>query len=120
SSCASPEGARLDGAVVLLSGWLVLLALAGCGARRDPPRLVVLYVACTVDKDFLSPYAPGVGFTPELEAFAREGLVFRRHVTECGQSGVDFATIFSGTQAYRHGVYSHPAIVAEGNTLIAE
>jgi len=102
-----------------------LLALTACGAepgakRPDGPRLVILYVACTVNKAFLSPYEARVRFTPEFQRFAAGARVLRRHVTECGQSGVDFATIFTGTQADKHGTYDHPSILAEHAVLCAE
>ena len=102
------------------------LVLAACGgepgakSRPPAPRLVILYVACTVNKAYLSPYEPRARFTPELERFAAGARVFRRHVTECGQSGVDFATIFTGTQADRHGTYDHPSILPEHVVLGAE
>lgn len=104
---------------------LALLALlAACGAPAAPPppapRLVVLYVNCTLNKSFLAPYEPAVRYTPNLAAFAAEGVVFERHVTECGQSGIDFATLFTGKQADGHGIYDHPNVLAERNELIAE
>jgi arylsulfatase A-like enzyme len=104
---------------------LLLLALAGCGGehgerKRSAPRLVILYVACTVNKDYLAPYEASVRYTPELGRFAAGARVFRRHATECGQSGVDFATIFTGTQADGHGTYDHPSILPEEIVLGAE
>jgi len=103
-----------------------LLALAACGGEPGEqehsvaPRLVILYVACTVNKAYLSPYEARVRFTPGFERFAAGARVFRRHVTECGQSGVDFATIFTGTQADKHGTYDHPSILPEHVVLGAE
>lgn len=85
-----------------------------------PPRLVVLYATCTLAKGFLGPYEPSVAWTPRLDAFARQGLVFRRHQTEAGLSGVAFASIFSGTQATRHGVISQPMPLADDALLITE
>ncbi len=99
-----------------------MLSLSGCAFRdeRTPPRLVILYVACTVNQAHLAPYSPDVRYTPNLAAFAAESRLFLRHVTECGQSGVDFATIFTGTPAYVHGIYDHPAVLDDRNVLIAE
>lgn len=87
-----------------------LAVLAACGGRSeaDGPRLVVLYAPCSVSRAFLQPYDAGVPYTPNLAAFAAESCVFRRHNAEAGQSGTDFAALFTGTQAYRHGVYCHP------------
>ncbi len=98
-------------------------ALQSCeGGKREPsgPRLVILYAPCTVNRGYLEPYEPSVSFTPELAAFARESVVFRRHNTESGQSGCDFAALFTGTQAYEHGVYHHPSILREDLQLVAE
>ena len=44
------------------------------------------YVACTVNRAFLAPHDGSVRNAPKLAAFGHEGLVFERHVTECGQS----------------------------------
>lgn len=102
---------------------LVLLALAaslgvscGGGAR---PRLVLLYAACTVNRDCVAPYGD-VSYTPALDAFAQESVVFERHMSESGQSGISFASIFTGSQADRHGVYDHPNQLADSLYTITE
>jgi arylsulfatase A-like enzyme len=116
--------------VVRLPRWLVLATLlgalagtGGCRAGEDTtrePRLVVLYATCTLSRHYLGPYNPEVPFTPALDAFAKEGTVFSRHMTESGQSGVAFASLLSGTQADRHGVYRHPSWLGDESFLIAE
>lgn len=100
---------------------VLALALASCQAPRAPaPRLILLYAPCTVNKHYLSPYAPEVAFTPRLGRFAREAVVFRRHRTEAGQSGTAFASIFTGTQADRHGVFRHPTRLGDEVETIGE
>jgi arylsulfatase A-like enzyme len=102
---------------------VTLTALAGCGPREDratSPRLVLLYAPCSLSRHYLEPYNPAVRYTPALSAFAREATVFLRHQTEAGQSGPAFASIFSGTQADRHGVYRHPSWLSDEAYLIAE
>ena len=81
---------------------------------------MVLYSTCTLTKEYLSPYHPEVEFTPNLQAFADEGLVFERHNTEAGQSGVAFASIYTGVQADRHGVYHHPRHLPDSLYLATE
>lgn len=106
--------------VILLAAFL---GAVGCRAERGEPgepRLVVLYATCTLSRHYLGPYNPDVPFTPALDAFAEEGTVFSRHMTESGQSGVAFASLFSGTQADRHGVYRHPSWLGDESLLIAE
>ncbi len=90
-------------------GALLALSLAACGDSAPPrPRLVVLYAPCSVNRDFLSPYGPARDLTPALERFARASAVFQRHLTESGQSGISYASLFTGSQADVHGVYRHP------------
>ncbi len=103
---------------------LVSAATSSCGrsAARPQPRLVVLYATCTLNKAYLGPYDRGeqVDYTPNLDAFAEEAVVFQRHQSESGQSGISFASIFSGTQADRHGVYDHPNPLSDELYLVTE
>jgi hypothetical protein len=94
----------------------------GCGSESHvaPPRLVVLYAPCALRAPSLGPYDPAVPFTPNLSAFARASVVFRRHTTEVEESGPSYAAILSGTQAYRHGIYRHPTMLADDLHLVAE
>jgi len=107
---------------------LCLLALSlqfGCRKRQpdavpEQPRLVMLNVFCTLGKDFLGPYDASVEYTPNLKRFAEQGVVFERHVTEAGQSGVSFASILSGEHAMRHLVYSHPTRLTDAVETLPE
>jgi arylsulfatase A-like enzyme len=103
--------------LLFATAWL----LGGCApARDDGPRLVVLYATCTLNKDFLSPYNAAVTYTPNLARFAEEGVVLERHQTEAGQSGPAFASIFTGVQADRHGIYNHPTWLVDDVVTIGE
>ena len=101
---------------------LLVLLLLGCGACSEPvqPRLVVLYGICSLNKDFLSCYDANVPFTPNLGAFAQDAVVFERHVTESGQSGISFASLFSGIHAYSHGAYRHPVKIGDHLYTVTE
>ena len=66
---------------------------AGGGCSTDEPtipqpRLVVLYATCTLNKDFIQPYDENVPYTPALRKFSEDSIVFRRHTTEAGVSGI--------------------------------
>ncbi len=124
SRFSTGRGRALFAALLVLS-----VAVAGAwGCRgteplvRQPPqpRLVLLYATCTLSSSFLSPYNPGVGYTPRLEWLAGDGQVFTRHRTEAGMSGVSFASILSGGQAPHHGVFSHPKELFDSVELISE
>jgi arylsulfatase A-like enzyme len=68
-----------------------LIAPAACtrwGSDEAAPRLVILYATCTVNCQYLSPYNPGVAYTPHLDAFQEHATVFAKHQTEAGASGV--------------------------------
>ena len=107
---------------IALATAVAAALLMSSGCRRDPvrPRLVLLYAPCTVNRDVLSAYAAGVRYTPNLAAFARESVVFQRHQTETDQSGPAYASLFAGAQADRHGIYRHPARLADELYLVAE
>src|SRR5262245_53030446 len=95
--------------------------LASCGPRASPPpRLVVLYATCTLNRDAIAPYGKDVTYTPKLAAFGRESVVFARHQSETDQSGPAYASIFSGAQVDRHGVFTHPARLPDELYLAAE
>jgi arylsulfatase A-like enzyme len=98
--------------VTAVAGLLVVVAAAFLlyfqSSNHKQPRLVLLIATCTVNKDYLSPYNANVSTTPFWEHFAREALVFENHYSETVQSGVANASIFSGNQATRHGVFTHP------------
>ena len=100
-----------------------LASLPACGSAEAPPpgpRLVLLSATCTLNKDYLSPYNDRVEFTPALAELASQSVVFARHQTEAGQSGIAYASIFSGTQADHHGAYRHPVTLSDRLYLIAE
>jgi arylsulfatase A-like enzyme len=103
----------------VLFSWLAS-SLAACGAAAAPPRLVVLLAPCTLRRDVLAPYDERVGYTPNIAALGRDSVTFARHESECGQSGTDFATLFTGVQADVHGVYYHPRKLPEELELVGE
>lgn len=85
-----------------------------------PPRLVLLYATCTVNKNYLSPYNLNVNYTPAFSRFANLGTVFTKHSTEAGQSGISYASIYTGSQADSHGVYFHPNHLKDDCYLLPE
>ena len=110
--------ALLLGVVTLGLGFCL-----GCGkgaGTGDEPRLVLLYMNCTLNRSYLQPYDAEVTFTPNIARFASEGVVFENHHSETGVSGPCFASTISGTQAQKHKVYYHPRRLPEELPLLAE
>jgi arylsulfatase A-like enzyme len=107
---------------LVVSIFVGLVGLVGLACRAPPPRprLVLLYATCTLNRNLIAPYGPRVPYTPNLAAFARESVVFLRHHTETDQSGPAYASLFSGSQADRHGVFRHPARLPDHLHLAAE
>jgi arylsulfatase A-like enzyme len=111
--------------VALLTS-LALNALVASGLSGEEiqgsksPRLVILYATCSLGRSFLEPYDSTVSYTPNLQTLASRGTVFERHQTESGQSGISYASIFTGLQAADHGVYSHPSELVPEVRTIAE
>ena len=108
--------------IPLLTGLGILCSActpAPQNAGAPAPRLVLLYATCTLNKDYLQPYNE-TRLTPNLAAFAEESAVFTNHQTESGLSGPAFASIFSGTQADRHGLFWHPRRLPDDLFLISE
>lgn len=103
---------------------LVLPMACSHKATKEPtdksPRLVLLYAGCTVNRQYLSPYNERVHYTPNLESFRQHAMTFAKHQTEAGVSGIAFASMFSGTQAMQHGVYSHPTTLPDSSRLLTE
>ncbi len=108
----------------LLAALAIAAAFSPVGCSEapvlQPPRLVLVFAPCTVARGFLSPYAPDVDFTPNLERLRRGGVVFRRHMSEAGQSGTAYASILAGAQAFVHGVFAHPTRLADSLELLPE
>lgn len=118
----------MKGAIALALALALAFAAGGCqaeGERREvgappQPQLVLLYATCTLNKRYLSPYDPSIPFTPSLQRFAEDSVVFQAHRTEAGMSGVAFASIFSGNQAPGHGIFTHPTRLDDSVYLITE
>jgi arylsulfatase A-like enzyme len=111
----------LSALVCLFAGAFVYLASIPDPILRNPaPRLVFLIATCTLNRNYLSPYNGSVRYTPNFEAFARQSIVFARHETEVGFSGPAYASLFSGSFVYHHGVYFHPAKLRNSSYLISE
>ncbi len=102
------------------------MVLSSCGpapqapSPAPPPRLVLLYATCSLNKNYLEPYNPQVTFTPSIAEFADRGIVFLNHRSQVGISGPSYATLFTGSYMSHHGIYSHPKILSDRVYTIAE
>jgi hypothetical protein len=57
---------------------------------------IFLFVVDSLRPDYLAPYNPLIGFTPAIDAFARESVVFTRAFTRYGATAMAVPSIWSG------------------------
>jgi arylsulfatase A-like enzyme len=124
TSCCCFSCIRAGNRVSVLA-FIVFMAVSSFALGGDTgvpslPRLVLVYATCSVNENYLAPYNSRVAYTPHLREFAEHARVFARHQTEAEISGIAFASLWTGTQAMRHGIYSHPEWLDDSNYLMAE
>ena len=68
----------------------------GPSPQVDKP-LVFLFIVDSLRPDYLGSYNPAVRFTPQLDAFAAESVVFRNAFTRFGGTGLSVPAIWAGS-----------------------
>src|SRR5262245_17996968 len=86
-------------AALLLSLFFLPAACGRGPGGSAKPRLVVLYAPCSLRCGSLEPYDSSIPFTPSLVAFAKDSVVYEKHDTEKPESGIAYASLFTGSQA---------------------
>ncbi len=93
---------------------VTLADLAGPPAAVRPH--VFVFVVDSLRRDYLSPYNPAVTFTPAIDAFAHDSLVFRNAFTQYGATGLSVPSFWvGGPILHKQYVSSFPRM----NTLAA-
>jgi hypothetical protein len=69
--------------------------------------LIFVFVVDSLRPDYLGSYNPAVRFTPRLDAFAAESVVFRNAFTRFGGTGLSLPAIWAGS-ALVHKQYVQP------------
>ena len=69
-------------------------ALSGAPATDRPD--VYVFIVDSLRRDYLSPYNPAVTFTPAIDAFANDSLVFARAFTQYGATRLSVPSIWVG------------------------
>ena len=68
--------------------------ISDSGEPRKPH--IFLFVVDSLRRDYLSPYNPAVRFTPAIEEFAKDSVVFKRAFTRYGGTGLSVPAIWTG------------------------
>jgi arylsulfatase len=114
-------GARQAGAALcLLAG--VNVTSEALELRAPGPRLNVLLITIdTLRADHLGAYGYARPTSPNIDRLAREGVLFRRAVSQWPKTSPSFASLMSGTYGHTHGLIrttaqrmpDHPLMLAE-------
>jgi arylsulfatase len=95
---------------------LVLLA-SGCGERG--PRLLLLVSADTLRADQLGAYGSERGLTPELDALARESVLFRAVWAPASHTLPSIAALLTGRYPEELGIWSNESVLPGGADTLA-
>ena len=89
----------------LLVGVLVTAALGGCG-RGQGPNLVIISMD-TTRADYLGAYGRAEARTPNIDALAEEGFVFRSHLTPVPITLPSHTSLMTGRYPPTHTVHDN-------------
>ncbi|MHC4912460.1 MAG: sulfatase-like hydrolase/transferase [Planctomycetota bacterium] len=111
----------------ILLGLLLLAVFAAVWFFRSPifspkkPRRVILISIDTCRADYLSCYGFGRKTTPNIDAIAEEGILFKNAIAPIPLTLPAHCSMLTGTYPLYHGVHDNLGnILAEFNTTIAE
>jgi arylsulfatase A-like enzyme len=113
----------------LLGGLLLALGIAALfrygedlrpSWTRSRPSHIVLVTFDTLRPDLTGPYNPDIDFTPNLEAFAAEGVVYRRAYTTVPITLPSHASLLSGRAAAELAVMLNGDVVGDDVETLPE
>jgi len=88
--------------------------VSNLGAREGPRPNIFVFVIDALRKDYLSPYNSRVDFTPNIQRFAEESVVFQDPMTLYGGSALAEPAIWTGVrEIHKH----YPEPLARMNAL---
>lgn len=102
--------------------WLLAATLlaAGCGSEDSRPD-IILVTFDTTRADRLGCYGYRVADTPNIDAFARQAVLFENAVTAVPVTSPAHASMMTGLSPLRHGVRNNGSFVLrEQHTTLAE
>jgi arylsulfatase A-like enzyme len=81
-----------------------LLPLVACGPTSDPVRRIVIVTFDTTRADRLGCYGYEDAATPNIDAFAADGVLFEQAVSAIPTTLPSHSTMFTGLYPFDHGV----------------
>ena len=86
--------------------FLLPVLVAGCQPTEQRPNLLVISID-TLRADRLGFMGHGPAATPHMDALAREGFVFRRHLTPVPLTLPSHTSLLTGLSPASHGVHDN-------------
>lgn len=87
--------------------------------KPDPPQHLVLIVVDTLRGDYLG-YSGGPANTPNIDAFAKSGVVFLNARSTAPSTGPSHSSLFTGLFPISHGVMNNAQLLDAEFVTIAE
>jgi arylsulfatase A-like enzyme len=93
-----------------------------CGNHRyrGPARHVILISLDTTRRDHLGCYEDPWIRTPNLDALARESILFSDHITPVTTTLAAHVSLFTGKYPHNHGIPRNGYVINPGNVLLPE
>jgi arylsulfatase A-like enzyme len=104
---------------------LLALGLGACGQAAEPPGLprrpsIVLVSFDTLRADHLGAYGDARGLTPNLDAFARDAVLFERAYSQANATTASHTSLFTSRYPSELGVTTVDRMAGEGAPFLAE
>jgi len=97
------------------------IMLGGCHSRRKDRRPNIIFITVdTLRADHLGCYGYRLGTSPHIDAFAREGLLFKRCLSHAPVTGSSLISLLSGYLPTETKVYGNMFPPVEGLQTLAE
>lgn len=88
--------------------------------RNEIGKLIFLIVADTLRRDALGVYNSKMKTSPNIDAFARDSVVFTKAFTSAPWTLPAHVSLFSGLYAYRHGVNYENRRISQETVLLSD
>lgn len=110
--------------LVLVVSFTVGLAqtdnAANNAKRIPPPKHIVILLCDTLRWDYVSAYGTRKSLTPNIDALADEGLLFKNAHTVAPCSAPAYTTLFSAQFPFEHGVTNNAQLLPDDISYLPE
>lgn len=119
---SSARTARRTAFRLVVAALATIAAACGPTACKEAPRRpnVLIYVIDTLRADALTAYGNAEANTPNLDALAREGLLFEHAYANASWTRASVATLLTGLLPWHHGAESRPDRLPEAARTVSE